>query len=249
MLVAKNRGPFESLRTSSCFTFKTSGQGFPLFLGYPVSASLSAHDPHGAIAQGYVERLSERYRVLVVDYPGEGENAVVAPDEFTADRACQDLLEVADAAGFERFAWWGFSWGAIIGLQLACRTDRLAALICGGWSPLGDLYSDLLPACRAQVGAGSDAERYVTFYESIRDWPEREAVERISCPRMTFAGSHDEPVRAGRPIRIAESLRKHRRQLETWGWEVMEIPDWDHSLWANPATVVPPVRSFLDRVV
>ena len=35
------------------------------------------------------------------------------------------LLGVADAAGLSRFAFWGYSWGGNVGLQLASRTDRL----------------------------------------------------------------------------------------------------------------------------
>jgi pimeloyl-ACP methyl ester carboxylesterase len=39
---------------------------------------------------------------------------------------------VADAAGFERFAWLGYSWGGVMVLQLAWRSNRLSTLICGG---------------------------------------------------------------------------------------------------------------------
>jgi hypothetical protein len=50
---------------------------------------------------------------------------------------------VADAAGAARFAWYGYSWLALAGLQLAIRTDRLTALAMG-WPPLGGPYAEML---------------------------------------------------------------------------------------------------------
>ena len=78
-----------------------------------------------------MDRFTDSYRVVLPDaFQG-------AAESFTADRWCADILAIADAAGVERFAWYGFSFGAVVGLQLAARTDRLSALICGGWPPLG----------------------------------------------------------------------------------------------------------------
>jgi hypothetical protein len=55
---------------------------------------------------------------------------------LTADRWCNHIFAAADAARADRFAWFGYSGGGVVGLQLASRTDRLTALICGGWPPL-----------------------------------------------------------------------------------------------------------------
>jgi pimeloyl-ACP methyl ester carboxylesterase len=81
---------------------------------------------------GYLGGLTDRYSVLVMDPPGQGKSARLPAEEFTADRFCNDPLGVADAAGFERFAWLGYSWGGVMGLQLAWRSNRLSTLICGG---------------------------------------------------------------------------------------------------------------------
>jgi pimeloyl-ACP methyl ester carboxylesterase len=54
------------------------------------------------------------------------------------------LLAVADAAGAERFAWYGYSWLALAGLQLALGSDRVAALAMGAWPPLGGPYAEML---------------------------------------------------------------------------------------------------------
>jgi dienelactone hydrolase len=227
--------------------FETSGQGFPLILGYPLTVSEVPEDPGRGAMRGYLERLTDRYRVLVMDYPNMGKSEPIPPGELSADRVCADLLRVADAAGFERFAWWGYSWGGVIGLQLACRTDRITALVCGGWPPLGNLYPKVLQSCRALVGTLEYQRQYVTFYESIRAWPEEESVKRIRCPRMAYVGSDDVIERGGVTMATAATLRAHRQELESHGWQVREIPGRDHSVWTDPSIVVPIVRPFLDE--
>ena len=106
-------------------------RGPALFLGSPISASNSrpGGDPITAIRQGYLDRLTDRYQVIVMDYPPTGPDAVGAVASFDPDHVCADILAVADAAGADRFAWYGYSWGGVVGLQLAARTDRLSALI------------------------------------------------------------------------------------------------------------------------
>lgn len=236
--------------------YEVRGDGIPLLLSFPVMASPWPGDPELAMRQGYLDRLTDRYRVLVADYPPLGPGITrsdrIPPEELTADRACADLLAVADAAGFDRFAFWGFSFGAVMGLQLASRTDRLAALVCGGWPPLGAPYADMLRITRMMAAAPDLpvwVDQYVTFYESVQEWPEAEAVARIAGPRLAFAGSADEMAYPdGITLRIAPTLRERRAELEGMGWEVAEIPDRDHGVFTDPAAVVPAVRAFLDRV-
>ena len=86
--------------------------------------------------RGFYDQLTDRYRVVVIDNSAfDNPPANIAASQ-TADRVCADILAVADAAGVDRFAWFGFSFGSVVGLQLASRTSRLSALVCGGWPPL-----------------------------------------------------------------------------------------------------------------
>ncbi|MBK8597831.1 MAG: alpha/beta fold hydrolase [Holophagales bacterium] len=247
---------------SSHIHFEVHGEGVPLFLGFPLMASQGEifGEEGAAVLRGYLDRLTDRYRVLVADYPSIGRSGSIPTAELTADRVSTDLLRVADAAGFDRFAFWGFSWGGAAGLQLASRTDRLTALVCGGWPPLGGPYAEILRASReaaadppasATVVLREPAQyaQWVTFYESVLNWPEAEAVARIACPRMAYAGSEGDPT-AGHevPISIASTIRDRRGELEAMGWRVTEIPGRDHSVCLDPATVVPLVRDFLDAV-
>jgi hypothetical protein len=229
--------------------FEVHGSGAALILGYPLTASEVTESPGRAATNGYLARLTDRYRVLVMDYPNIGRSESIPPSELTADRVCADLLRVADAAGFGRFAWWGYSWGGLVGLLLAGRTDRLTAIVCGGWPPLGGLCPLVLESCRASAATLEYQKQYVTFYESLEGWSEAEAVKQITCPRLTYAGSADEIERGGVTMPIAAMLRLHRSELESGGWQVSELLDRDHSVWTDPDAVVPIVRPFLDSVM
>jgi pimeloyl-ACP methyl ester carboxylesterase len=168
-----------------------------------------------------VDGLRDRHRVVAVDYEGHVVLRVPQPDTLTPDNIAADLLAVADAAGVDRFAYYGYSWLAVAGLQLALRTDRLTGLAMGGYPPLGGPYAQMLTITRAAhamavANAGApppapadpDAEvdwstaqmtltegqtkQFVTLYEALEGFDERAALERIGGARLAFAGSADE---------------------------------------------------------
>jgi pimeloyl-ACP methyl ester carboxylesterase len=197
---------------------------------------------------------------LVMNYPdpehtGAPEREVKAHERssgpFTISRVCSDILAVADAAGFERFIWWGFSWGGLIGLHLASRSDRVAALVCGGWPPLDGPYAEMLDAMR-RLAVGSTNDRttppqpFVTFYESVQAWPEEQHVARLRCPRLAFVGTADDLEIAGVRLRLYARVHARSAELERLGWSVAEIENQDHSIYLHPEVIVPTVRDFLD---
>jgi pimeloyl-ACP methyl ester carboxylesterase len=99
------------------------------------------NDP--ALGRALIDGLADAYRVVAFDYEGHVLQ-VPKPDTLTPDNLAADFLAVADAAGAERFAWYGYSWLALAGLQLALRSDRLTALAMGAWPPLGGPYAEML---------------------------------------------------------------------------------------------------------
>ncbi len=242
--------------------YEVQGQGTPLLIGLPLMASFTQlfGSELQPVLDGYLDRLSDRYRVLRVDYPSIGGSRDIAPEALTADRVCADLLSAASAAGFERFAYWGYSWGAAVGLQLAARTDRLTALVLGGWPPLGAPYDGILQATRLKqpdpepsslkvLRSKAQYRQWETFYVSLQGWPEAASVARISCPKMLYFGGEGDLVEAGIPIRIASIIREQRAALEASGWVVHELPGQGHGVCMVPERVVPPVRDFLDRTL
>jgi pimeloyl-ACP methyl ester carboxylesterase len=101
-----------------------------------------------ALGRSLVDGLSDAFRVVAFDYEGHV-LAVPKPDTLTPANVVGDLLAVADAAGADRFAYYGYSWLALSGLLLAIRTDRLAALAMGGYPPLDGPYAQMLKVTEA----------------------------------------------------------------------------------------------------
>jgi len=170
------------------------------------------------LGQSLVKGLSDAFRVVAFDYEGHL-LSTPKPDTLTPANVAHDLLAVADAVGADRFAYYGYSWLAVIGLQLAIRTDRLSALVMGGFPPLDGPYAEMLqvttaahemaveaqqssqPAEAPQAGDWSsvsvtlsDAQtrQFVTLYRALQDFDDRAAQTRITCPRLCFVGSVDE---------------------------------------------------------
>lgn len=242
--------------------YELYGSGEPLLLGFPFMASQSEvfGEAGDQVRQGYLDRLTDLFRVLCLDYPSIGRSADIPIDAFTTDRVCADVLSVADAAGFDRFAYWGYSFGALAGLQLAWRTDRLSALVVGGWPPLGAQYDDILAAVLEQKDEPPESvqvvlrspERYAqweTLYRSIKGWPEAEAAAGLTCPGLAVAGENGDVDAGSKWIRNASVMRENREQLERWGWRVHFIPGRDFAVVMEPEAIVPPVREFLLEVL
>jgi pimeloyl-ACP methyl ester carboxylesterase len=96
-----------------------------------------------ALGRSLIDGLGDAFRVVAFDYEGHVLQ-VPKSDTLTPANVVGDLLAVADAAGADRFAYYGYSWLALAGLQLAIRTDRLAALVMGGYPPLDGPYAQML---------------------------------------------------------------------------------------------------------
>ena len=101
-----------------------------------------------ALGRSLIDGLSDRFRVVAFDYEGHVLQ-VPKPGTLTPANVAGDLLAVADAAGADRFAYYGYSWLALAGLQLAIRTDRVAALVMGGFPPVGGPYAQMLAVTMA----------------------------------------------------------------------------------------------------
>lgn len=96
-----------------------------------------------ALGRSLLDGLKDAFRVVAFDYEGHV-LAVPKPDTLTPANVVTDFLAVADAVRADRFAYYGYSWLALCGLQLAIRTNRLAALVMGGYPPIDGPYAQML---------------------------------------------------------------------------------------------------------
>jgi pimeloyl-ACP methyl ester carboxylesterase len=143
------------LHDQSSLAVEVQGDGPPVLLAVnpqPAEGSEAEElrrwgvDP--ALGRTLVDGLSDAFQVVAFDYEGHVLQ-VPKPDTLTPANLAGDLLAVADAAGVDRFAYYGYSWLAVAGLQLAIRTDRLAGLAMGGYPPLDGPYEQMLQVTTA----------------------------------------------------------------------------------------------------
>ena len=234
--------------------FEAHGQGEGIFFGPPLLATTAAGEPEiRDLKQALLDELASRYRLVFFDYPyGRGRSHSSAEPGIRVEQAVQDLIAIADAAGLDRFIWYGYSWGAVLGYQLAVRTNRLAALIAGGFPPIDGPYAVMRETCRrlaAHAPPGHTAEfmaQYWRFYESLRDFSDHDCLSKINIPRLCYAGTRDVvEYGGGGEARIGEILQANRDRLAISGWQVVLIPEADHSTAIHAEAVIPIVRSFL----
>jgi pimeloyl-ACP methyl ester carboxylesterase len=220
--------PEARLHDGSTIQVQVHGQGPALLVPVnprPVEGSQAdelrrwGNDP--ALGRSLIDGLKDTFRVVAFDYEGHVLQ-VPKPATLTPDNLAGDFLAVADAAGTERFAWYGYSWLAVGGLQLALRSDRVAALVMGGWPPIDGPYAEMLrvtsaahrmateprdPAAPASAPAASEepdwsqveltlseaqTRQFATLYQALRGFDDRAAQARLACPRLCFAGSADD---------------------------------------------------------
>jgi pimeloyl-ACP methyl ester carboxylesterase len=219
-----------------------------------------------------INGLCDVFRVVAFDYEGQCLR-LPKPDTLTPANAARDLLAIADAAQIDRFAYYGYSWLALLGLQLAIRTERLSALAMGGWPPLNGPYHEMLlvtTAANEMSGASQDAEtspapdedewstagmskgqtrQFVTLYQALQGFDDRTAQARITCPRLCFVGSAD-AIQYGKNwgdvyVSLADPIVQRQAQLTQLGWEVRVLDSLDHLQAMQASRVLPILRPWL----
>jgi pimeloyl-ACP methyl ester carboxylesterase len=218
-----------------------------------------------ALGYNLINGLSDAFRVVAFDYEGNV-LGIPKPDTLTPDNVVRDLLAVADAAGVDRFAYYGYSWLGMVGLQVAVRTDRLWALAVGGYPPLDGPYAEMLRITTAAyemaegqpspddewsaAGLSKDStKQFVTLYHGLQDFDDRAAQAQITCPRLCLVGSADAMDYGknwgGIHMDLAGPIIRHRAELEALGWDVVVFDGLDHMGAMQAAQVVPVLRPWL----
>ncbi|GAC1502349.1 MAG: hypothetical protein NVS2B12_11630 [Ktedonobacteraceae bacterium] len=272
--------PEATLHDRSSIEIEIHGSGPTLLLPVnpqPVSGPLAEQmrqygtDP--ALGQSLIHGLSDTFRVVAFDYEGLCLRQP-KPNTLTPANTTNDLLAVADAASAERFAYYGYSWLAMIGLQLAIRTDRLRALIMGGFPPLNGPYEEMLRVTTATYEMASGArsipsadesewsdmtlsrdqtQQFVTLYQALQGFNDRAAQAQITCPRLCFVGSADEIEYdqhwGNVSVSLADPIVQGQAQLSDLGWDVRVLAGLDHIQAMQAKQVVPILRPWLAAIL
>lgn len=266
------------LHDGSTITIEVHGTGPTLLLPVnprPIEGEqaeqmrLYGADP--ALGQALISGLSDVLRVAAFDYEGHILSAP-KPETLTPGNVVADLLAVAGAVGADHFAYYGYSWLAMVGLQLAARTGRLSALVMGGFPPLRGPYAEMLRVTTAayKLASTPQAERmtgesewsdmalsqdqtrqFVTLYQALQNFDDQAIQAQITCPRLCFVGLADE-IQYGQEwgdvhVSMATPIVRERTRLESLGWDVCVLSDLNHIQAMQAAQVVPILRPWLSE--
>ncbi|MGG4144455.1 alpha/beta hydrolase [Paenibacillus algorifonticola] len=95
------------------------------------------------LGKNFIDGLSDEFQVLYFNFEGHlFENP--QPDHLTPENITKDFLLIADEMKVATFSYYGYSWLALVGLQLAIRTNRLESLIMGGFPPYKGPYKEMM---------------------------------------------------------------------------------------------------------
>ncbi len=268
--------PEATLHDGSTIEIEIEGAGPTLLLPVnpqpvtgPQAEEMRQYGIDPALGQSLIKGLSDAFRVVAFDYEGQCLRTP-KPDTLTPANTASDLLAVAGAAGADRFAYYGYSWLAMIGLQLAIRTDRLSALIMGGFPPLNGPYEEMLRVTTAtyEMAIGARAtpsadesewsemtltrdqtRQFVTLYQALQGFDDRAAQAQITCPRLCFVGSADE-IKYDQhwgnvTVSLAGPIVQGQTQLSDLGWDVQILEGLDHIQAMQAKQVLPIVRPWL----
>ena len=172
-----------------------------------------------ALGRHLIDGLNDKFTVIAFDYEGLRMQHP-APETLTPENIVKDFLAVADAAGVERFAYYGYSWLALCALQLGIRTDRLWALIMGAYPPIDGPYKEMWAVTKvtyemalhpdkqewptAQKSdneydwasieltlSSAQTKQFHTLYNALQDFDDQAVQSKLTCPRLCFVGSND----------------------------------------------------------
>jgi pimeloyl-ACP methyl ester carboxylesterase len=237
----------------------------------PQAEQLRQFGADPALGKSLIDGLSDAFRVIAFDYEGNV-LGLPKPETLTPDNVAADFLAIADAVDADRFAYYGYSWLAMVGLQLALRTNRLSALAMGGFSPLDGPYKVMLTVTTAanKMAGGEgptsaedewstagmskgQTQQFVTLYQALQDFDDDAAQGKITCPRLCFVGSAD-AMHYGKNwgdvyVDLAEPIVRERKRLESLGWEVRVLDGLDHMQAMQAHQVLPILLPWLaDKV-
>ena len=225
-----------------------------------------------ALGRNLIDGLNDVARVIAFDYEGHV-MAHPKPETLRPKNLTRDFLAVADAAQAETFAYYGYSWLGLSGLQLAVATPRLTGLALGGWPPIDAPYKAMLTVTTAgwQLATGKrqsqgedvwadaslppdQAKQFLTLYQSIQDFDDRAAEAAIprDTEKVAIVGEKDEiqygPTWGDVFVSLAAPTIEARDELTERGWDVHVLDGLDHTTAMLPNAVLPILHAWLERI-
>ncbi|EHB62728.1 MULTISPECIES: hypothetical protein [Paenibacillus] len=96
----------------------------------------------------------------------------------------------------------------------------------------------------------NQTKQFVTMYEHLMEFDDREIQHKLAIPRLAFAGEKDTIVYGENfgnvTVDIIGILQNKKQELEQLGWdiEILKGKDMDHTKAMQPATVLPLIKAW-----
>jgi pimeloyl-ACP methyl ester carboxylesterase len=200
--------------------------------------------------------LAGRFTVVTASPRGFG-----ASDRLTEDRdyrvadLASDLVAVMEAARFGRFSVFGYSFTGAFAPWIAHLTDRVDAVVSGGFPIAGDyapqypevqLQSEAAradPAAWAELTSLFDNRAALGFYRELSDLPPDFLVDSLTCPLFAFWGEDDEEIARFGGVGLLTSALDRRRLRHA------SFPGHDHNgMLAHINEALPSILAWFDEL-
>lgn len=200
--------PNLNLLNSQQSSYEVEGQGPPIILAHGATGNITFWTGYG-----YVDRLKDKYSVILFDARGHGKSDKPHEAEsYDYQLMVGDVTAVMDSVGVPKAHYWGYSMGGNTGLGMAIHCpERLFSLVLGGTSTeapsdKSDEAGQLLKIFRR--GAQEGVERVV---EDIRAWA------------GSITPQYEERLRGLDPQAMVAVFEYHQYQQPSLENEVLEI--------------------------
>lgn len=173
--------------------YETEGEGAPLVLMHGLGGSLESWRNGG-----YVERLRDRFQLILIDSRGRGQSDYPRTQEaYELRTRVVDVATVLTDLGVQKAHYLGYAMGAWIGWGITVyMPQRFHSLALGGFGPVADPFEG--GSVEAHFGElwhkFADEEQEVVrlmFAEMARFGGARQALKLTNLPLLLFAGERD----------------------------------------------------------
>ena len=237
--------------------YHVEGDGTPLVLQHGLTSDIERWYMHG-----YVNELSDDYKLLIVDARGHGKSDKLhSSDKYDGELMASDVISVLDQEGINKAHYIGYSMGGSIGFFLAKSfANRFYSLIIGGMHPYplgGKLFDEMelilrdgmetyaetydppLTGKRLKNMLANDNLALIAAGLGLKERPDLSTVlPDIDIPCMLYVGDQDS---------LHEGAEQCATQIEGCSW--VSLPGFDHSdAMERGDVIMPHVRAFLSEL-
>ena len=237
--------------------YEVVGQGQPLVMLHGFAGNSKDWKRNG-----YVEKLSDDYQLILIDERGHGlSDKPHDPAAYKIEKRTSDIVAVMEYLGLKRSHIWGYSMGGEVCFGLAqFYADCIESLIIGGMAPFPpahpEVYDEQLAVLKRGITTAADtwgydsSERREEFLRNdpkaliastiaARDWSGCEDIlETLEIPCLIYVGEADSFM--------FDVAKRGAGQIPEAKFVI--IPGLDHGqAYADSHLILPHVKDFLQK--